>query len=572
MTQAFNLAQFANTLNSSGQTSLTSGVTGTLPIANGGTGNVTANAAINALLPSQTGNTNKYLRTDGTDTSWVTPPVFGGAQIQTSSSDIILTSSSNQLQLINITTVNKRIILPATTAISSLAGSVFYIVNTGEFAIDVATTNGYRIAQITPSAGVNIGLSANTVADEGWVIDGRPVEYGIGESAFASTTLTIENVAASSSVVSFNEYVSVTPLTSTTFMMAWIDNATNDVYGIVGTISGSTITYGTATLLYAGTLGQIILRCCSATSWLLVTTTTSWDTIYRAGTLSGSTISVNGTQPANSGNVIIQDLIVLNSTQFFFAYRGSGTDGVIGVRAITHNGSSVATVGTGVTLATGGLLQSNAAKIVSITLIDTLKIGVFYAGFAVGADAVGSLNARIATVSGTTTTLGTALSLPAPYNTYLGNPIGRYFYAQTISTSQYCAFAGSPFAFTFNVSGTGVTLANATGIYPASQQYPASQVSQNLSGGYFAMAPFFNGNSIGMDGSGQNQIPFVAVVNILPDTGFAVSNQVISTATTPSNGQVTLMDSTTAVIFGFNSVQSGQPWTNYPTAAVIKAL
>jgi len=41
-----------------------------LPIANGGTGQTTANAALNALLPSQTGNGNKYLQTNGTDTSW----------------------------------------------------------------------------------------------------------------------------------------------------------------------------------------------------------------------------------------------------------------------------------------------------------------------------------------------------------------------------------------------------------------------------------------------------------------------------------------------------------------------
>lgn len=47
-----------------------SNLTGTLAIANGGTGQTTANAALNALLPSQTSNANKYLQTDGTNTSW----------------------------------------------------------------------------------------------------------------------------------------------------------------------------------------------------------------------------------------------------------------------------------------------------------------------------------------------------------------------------------------------------------------------------------------------------------------------------------------------------------------------
>jgi hypothetical protein len=43
-------------------------LTGTLAIANGGTGQVTANAALNALLPAQTNN--RVLRSDGTNTSF----------------------------------------------------------------------------------------------------------------------------------------------------------------------------------------------------------------------------------------------------------------------------------------------------------------------------------------------------------------------------------------------------------------------------------------------------------------------------------------------------------------------
>ena len=45
-------------------------LTGTLAIVNGGTGQTTANAALNALLPAQTSNANKYLQTNGTNSSW----------------------------------------------------------------------------------------------------------------------------------------------------------------------------------------------------------------------------------------------------------------------------------------------------------------------------------------------------------------------------------------------------------------------------------------------------------------------------------------------------------------------
>lgn len=51
-------------------TTLTFTPGGVTAIANGGTGQTTASNAINALLPSQSGNANKYLTTNGTIASW----------------------------------------------------------------------------------------------------------------------------------------------------------------------------------------------------------------------------------------------------------------------------------------------------------------------------------------------------------------------------------------------------------------------------------------------------------------------------------------------------------------------
>ncbi len=50
-------------------------LTNALGLAYGGTGQVTANASFNALAPSQTGNSGKYLTTDGANTSWATNPL-----------------------------------------------------------------------------------------------------------------------------------------------------------------------------------------------------------------------------------------------------------------------------------------------------------------------------------------------------------------------------------------------------------------------------------------------------------------------------------------------------------------
>jgi hypothetical protein len=54
-------------------------VSGTATIAQGGTGQTSANAALNALLPSQTGNAGKGLFTDGTNATWT--PVSGSGTV-----------------------------------------------------------------------------------------------------------------------------------------------------------------------------------------------------------------------------------------------------------------------------------------------------------------------------------------------------------------------------------------------------------------------------------------------------------------------------------------------------------
>jgi hypothetical protein len=57
-----------------GKVGLTTHVSGILPIANGGTGQSTASGAINALVPSQTGNSGEYLTTNGSVVSWAAVP------------------------------------------------------------------------------------------------------------------------------------------------------------------------------------------------------------------------------------------------------------------------------------------------------------------------------------------------------------------------------------------------------------------------------------------------------------------------------------------------------------------
>lgn len=65
--------------------SLTTEITGTLDLGNGGTGATTQAGAANAILPTQTSNSGKYLTTDGTNVSWAT--VSGGSASSLAASD-----------------------------------------------------------------------------------------------------------------------------------------------------------------------------------------------------------------------------------------------------------------------------------------------------------------------------------------------------------------------------------------------------------------------------------------------------------------------------------------------------
>ena len=74
-------------------------VTGTVAIANGGTGQTTASTAFAALAPSQTGNTGKYLTTDGTTISWA---AVDSLPAQTNNTNKVLTTNGTAASWDNV--------------------------------------------------------------------------------------------------------------------------------------------------------------------------------------------------------------------------------------------------------------------------------------------------------------------------------------------------------------------------------------------------------------------------------------------------------------------------------------
>lgn len=65
---------------------------GTIAIANGGTGQTSANDAFNALAPSQSTHSGKYLTTNGTSTSWATIPASAPTVTGSQASPTLITA------------------------------------------------------------------------------------------------------------------------------------------------------------------------------------------------------------------------------------------------------------------------------------------------------------------------------------------------------------------------------------------------------------------------------------------------------------------------------------------------
>jgi len=103
-------------------------ISGTIDIANGGTGQTTSTAAINALLPTQATNSGKYLTTDGTNTSWATvssSPGGSTTQVQYNSSGSFAGSANMTFDGTTLTAAGLAGPLNGTVGATTPAGGTF---------------------------------------------------------------------------------------------------------------------------------------------------------------------------------------------------------------------------------------------------------------------------------------------------------------------------------------------------------------------------------------------------------------------------------------------------------------
>jgi hypothetical protein len=171
----------------------------TLGISAGGTGQTTANAAFNALAPSQTSNAGRYLKTDGTNTSWdlldistaditgTLPVANGGTGITSFGTGVATALGINVGSSGAFVTNGGALGTPSSGTVTNLTGTASINING---TVGATTPNTGSFTTLTTSSTVTInGGTANGVA----YLDGSKVLTTGSALTFDGTTLGVSS-------------------------------------------------------------------------------------------------------------------------------------------------------------------------------------------------------------------------------------------------------------------------------------------------------------------------------------------------------------------------------------------
>jgi hypothetical protein len=154
-----------------GKVGLQTHIDGTLQIVNGGTGQTTATAAFNALAPSQSGNSGKYMTTNGTDSSWGTIAENASLSNDTSTASNLyplFADATTGIPTTLYTSNAQYLFKPSTGELSVKAprASNGIVVNSAAISEDYTISTGNNAMSagpVTVSSGVTVTVSSGSV-------------------------------------------------------------------------------------------------------------------------------------------------------------------------------------------------------------------------------------------------------------------------------------------------------------------------------------------------------------------------------------------------------------------------
>jgi trimeric autotransporter adhesin len=395
---------------------------GTVPIINGGTGASTANDGFNALAPSQTGNSGKYLTTDGTNTSWATNPLGTVTSVGLSAPSIFTVSGSPVTTSGTLTLSYSGTALPVANGgsgvtTSSGANSIVlrdsngnittnclfegYISQAASGTTIVLTAASVQNYNITGSGGQIIRLPDATTLPNGslFTFNNNQSSGAITVQNNSSTTVATINSGGYVTVVLTNNSIAAGSWDrhdSTPSNVSWSTN-TLDYAGSItsATWNGTTVAYnrggtgqslaftqggvvyGSTTSALAtsavGSAGQVLTsQGTSAPTW----TTPTTGTVTSVSATAGTGISVSGSPITSSGTLTITNTAP-DQTVVLTAGTGISTSGTYPNFTITNtspsSGGTVTSVsGTGTV--SGISLSGTVTSSGNLTLGGTLDL------------------------------------------------------------------------------------------------------------------------------------------------------------------------------------------------------
>jgi hypothetical protein len=312
-----------------------------LPILNGGTGQTTANAAFNALAPSQTSNSGKYLTSNGTDTSWAS---LGNAYSRTS-----FTATAAQ----------------TTFTVSYTVGLVQVYVNGVLLnGADYTATNG---TSVVLAVACNVGEIVEVLAFTSFSVASTVSSFSAGTTGLTPSTGTTGNVTLGGTLAVANGGTGVT--TSTGSGNAVLSTSPTLVTPILGTPTSATLTNATGLPLTTGVTGTLPVA--NGGTGLTTAGSAGQSLTTNGTTLSYGSSIVSATAQASTSGTIIEftgiPSWIKRITVIFSGTSTSGTSALliqIGSTTYTTSGyisASATQSGTGTSSTAGFLVAGTVA-------------------------------------------------------------------------------------------------------------------------------------------------------------------------------------------------------------------
>jgi hypothetical protein len=287
---------------------------------------------------------------------------FSGSTTTSSAVDITLTSASTQVQNVTMTAADKAVILPDATTLTTKGSPILYIRNNGTTTFDVEVNSGFILATLRASQAISLILVDNSTTDGIWRNEISSIynTHSVGNflySPFALVKSGTTGTPALTQVYTHNcsgdNGISASKISTSSAIVCYHSGTSNrDIYAVVVSYSGTTITVNSETLLYNGsstasTGSQILML--TATAGLLFVTRAS-NNVAVPFTISGTTITAGtASSTFGTGTSLINGLgvaIAMTSTEALLPARDNGAANTFVLRNIIHNGASAPTLST----------------------------------------------------------------------------------------------------------------------------------------------------------------------------------------------------------------------------------